>query len=746
VRRRRWRRRLALLAALALAPWLAFHAADRAFPYPWAALDRYGASPVTTAADGTVMHVGLTRRAERLVPVTLDEVSPHLRHAAIASEDRRFREHDGVDLRAIARAAFDNVVEGRVVSGASTIPMQLARLAEPRPRTLASKLVEAFRALQLERGMTKDALLERYLNLVPLGGNLRGVGAAAHAWFGKRAADLTAAEAALLVAALPAPGTRAPDAPGARAYRDRVLARMHDEGFLDDDAFRRALGAPAAVRRTAFPDVAPHAWLRAGAGRTTIDVATQCSVEAIAARARTDGVDGLAIVVVENATRAVRALVGAPRASARVLDATVRPRSAGSTLKPFLFALAFDRGLAAPATRLLDLPFETSDWSPTDFDRRCRGPVRADVALADSLNLPALRLAAALPAGAFADALHRAGFRRVRAPTESSVDLALGTDDVTALELAGAYAALAGDGVLEEPRLAGPRRTGCVWCSPGAAALVTRALADPTRPRPAGAPARGVAWKTGTSSRRRDAWCAGYTRRYTVVVWRGRLDGAPHPDLVGARAAAPLFFQVLQSIDPDPLAWNEPAGTDTRPVCAESGLAAGTACTASIATLVPAGVVLRSCPVHHALLTDSQHVYCARCAPREGVSYASFAAYPPAWAAWRVRVGWHVAPIPPHDPRCPAPLEPVALVPAFGSPVPGQVFAATDGAADVPVRVIAQGSAAAVRLLLDGSPVGTNPLGSGRTTVRIGPGAHRLTAVDGTARHTTVEIAVRATD
>ncbi len=266
----------------------------------------------------------------------------------MAVEDRRFYAHPGVDPHALLRAAAADLRRLRAAEGGSTITMQLARLVDPRPRTLVGKLVQVFRAFQLEEAFSKDEIVARYLARAPFGGSVRGAAAASRAWFGCACADLSPDEAALLVSVLPSPSRYSPrrDPAGARDRRDRVLDRMREEGFLDERACGAARARPIRLVAEPFPLVAAHAVARAGDGTTTIDARLEAACERVAAGVPAP--DGVAIVVLDVATGRVRALVGATSADARVLDATGRPRSAGSTLKPFLYALAFDRGVAAP--------------------------------------------------------------------------------------------------------------------------------------------------------------------------------------------------------------------------------------------------------------------------------------------------------------------------------------------------------------------------------------------------------------
>lgn len=741
----RWRRRVVRVAAGLASALVAVHVArevlDAACPLPPAALAPRAPSGVVTAADGTWLRVGLDGAGERRLPFVLEDASPHLVHALLAAEDRRFLAHRGVDPRALVRAAARCAVAGAAVEGGSTLTMQLARLLDPTPRTVAGKAWQAFRAWQLERRLTKAEILARYLEAVPLPGNLRGATAAAAAWWGKRPADLSADEAATLVGVLPAPNRfdprRHPEA--ARARRDVVLAAMRDEGWLTDAACRAAQARPVAVAAAPFPDGAPHLASRAGAGATALDPARQREVERLAAAVPSP--DGVAIVVVDVATATVTALAGARAPRADGGDASGRPRSAGSTLKPFLYALALDRGLVARDTPVLDLPWASPEWAPANFDPGFAGPVPASDALAVSLNLPAVRLASALPPEAFARALAACGFARVRAPEgRRDADLALGTDDVTPLELAEAATALASGGLHRPLRFVadGPPAPATRVASEGAAALVTDALASPSRARPPGAPRAGVAWKTGTSSGRRDAWAVGWTTRVAIVVWRGRLDGAGDDALVGARLAVPTWFDVLAVADPDPAPFPPAAarGVVAVEVCATSGLAAGPACADRRTDARPADAApLAPCEAHVRATFDAAtgDLRCARCRAGHAVVARDVLVLPAAWAAWRRQAGLAGDVLPPHAADCPDPRDPPAAGPRVLSPRPGtRLEARADGRASVVVAAVAA-DPGPLRLALDGAEAGP-PIGRAAVALEVGTGHHTLVVTDAAGR------------
>lgn len=519
--------------------WLGERALDVVWPYPLAQLQALPQSIVVTAADGTWLRVAPTPAGERVLPLAWAQCPDVLRAAVLAGEDERFFAHAGVDWLAGLRALADNVVSGRVVSGASTLTMQVVRIVEPRPRTLWSKAVEVLRARQLERALDKEAIASVWLTQVPMGGTLRGFDAAARHWFGKAATGLDAAEAAALVAMVPAPSARAPHRRPQllRSRRDALLQRLHEQGAIATDVADVARARELGMQRHGWPWLAPHgcdAALAALVGERPAVVATDLDLEAQLRVQRvvrdTIGLpgDGLAVVVLRRCDGRLVAVLGDrdPRAP---LDLSRRPRSAGSTLKPFLYALAQQRGAIAAATLVDDLPRAFDDWQPANFDRRWLGRARAGDALATSSNLAAVRCLEAVGPGAFAALLRALGLR-----TDERVlhlDGALGTDAVTPRQLAFAYWRF-----VAEP--------GSVGLSPASATWTLRALAR--LPLVAGHGRAGdVAWKSGTSSGRRDAWCVAITAEHVVVVWLGNRDGRGLADLVGVRSANRLLAAVL---------------------------------------------------------------------------------------------------------------------------------------------------------------------------------------------------------
>ena len=523
------RRGLLLLLPLALA------GLDRALPPDLARLERMG-TEVVDRAGRTVALLPAVGGVWRF-RVAAGEVAPVLLETLVATEDRYFWWHPGVNPLALARALVQDLRAGRVVSGGSTITMQVARLLEPRPRTIRSKLVEVARAMQLEARFSKREILGMWLTLAPYGGNLEGVRAGSLAWFGVGPGHLDAAQAALMVAIPRRPEALRPDrhAIRARAIRDRVL---HEDGGAVPTR-RQALPRHAALAVSGLP--------RADRVLTTLDLPLQIALERLAGEQR-DKIPmaaSLAIVVAE-ASGEIRAITTAGSGS---LDLTRAIRSPGSALKPFIYAMAFQDGVAAPETRVDDVPRRFGQYAPENFDRGFAGAVTAGDALRRSLNLPAVALLEKVGPLRFAATVRAAGVTLRLAPGASaSLPLALGGAGLSLREAVGLYTALAGDGLVAPLRLQpgaegrrdflGPRAAGQT------AAVLTQNFPDGGR--------AGVAWKTGTSWGGRDAWALGFDRAHVVGVWVGRADGTPVPGATGRSLALPVLGRVFDLLPEAP--------------------------------------------------------------------------------------------------------------------------------------------------------------------------------------------------
>lgn len=569
-RRGGWRRALTparLLAGAALLALLASAAAAislAAYPAPDPGRAKL-LSTLVNDRDGRLLRPFAAADGAWRLPVARDEVDPRFLKFLTAYEDKRFFAHPGVDPIAAARAALQAARHGGIVSGGSTLTMQVVRLLTPdRSRSLVRKWREAGAALALERKVGKEGVLDLYMRLAPYGGNLEGVRAASLAFFGKEPARLSIAEAALLVAIPQSPETRRPDrdVKAATAARDRVLDRLAAAGAISEAEATYARDERVPDGRRAFPNLAAHAAeaaaRRAGPGgvvRLTVRRDLQRSLEDLArdrARALGPGLS-VAIVTADHATGAIEAEVGsadyfdASRAGA--LDQTRAIRSPGSALKPFIYALAFENGIAAPATLIEDRPSRFGDYAPRNFDEGFHGTVSAGQALALSLNIPAVALLDAVGPARFSARLRAAGGPLALPAGETpGLAVALGGVGIKLVDLATLYAGLARGGATvpladDFAALAAPDAPGRRLCDPLAAAAVAQALLK--SPPPEAALGGRLAFKTGTSYGYRDAWAVGFDGRRVIAVWAGRPDGASSSGLVGRDAAAPILFDAF---------------------------------------------------------------------------------------------------------------------------------------------------------------------------------------------------------
>ncbi len=485
-----------------------------------------------------------------------DQVDPNFIDALIAYEDKRFFRHSGVDPAAAIRAVGQALWSGRVVSGGSTLTMQVARLLENSGTgRWSGKLRQIRVALALERGFGKKEILELYLAHAPYGGPVEGLRAGSLAWFGKEPARLTSAETALLVALPQAPETRRPDRhpDAARAARARVLNRIGARDVVHQQ------DVPQRMRP--FVRLAPHLTDRvrrdaplAARHDLTLDAALQLQMEKLAVRAVRGKPKGLsaAIVITEHATGAVLASVGSPAYSDRqqtkgFVDMTRALRSPGSTLKPFIYGLAFDQGLAHPATLIADVPTAFGRYAPQNFDGQFRGEVTVREALQLSLNIPPVMLTQELGPARLMAALRKGGASPQVPGGVAGLAVALGGVGLTLNDLVQLYGGLAGGGQVmplnwvKHASPATPRRI----MSRSAAWQVAHILASVPAPAGFDRGARDVSYKTGTSYGHRDAWAIGFDGTHVIGVWLGRPDGTPVPGAFGGDLAAPLLFEAM---------------------------------------------------------------------------------------------------------------------------------------------------------------------------------------------------------
>jgi penicillin-binding protein 1C len=648
-----------------------------AWPLPEAA--RPGVSVthirVTDRAGGLLREVHPDGRAQ---PVALADVDLSVVAALVATEDRRFWRHPGVDPLALARALRQNVREGRVVSGGSTLTMQAARaLRGAGGRGLADKLAEAHLALRLEARLSKAEILALWLNRAPFGNRAYGIEAAAETYFGKAARDLTPAEASFLVGLPQSPARLDPfrHPERARARQGRVLAAMHRAGAISGEERAAWEVLPLAVvePRGTFraPHLAERVLAEASEGtvevRTTLDLRLQAEAEAVVrahVRAlRPNRVTAGAALVLDNQTGEVLAYVGSPdfwdEGAAGQVDGVQALRQPGSALKPLTYGLALQTGRITSASVLPDLDLQVLEaggaFSPENYDRVFHGPVSARVALASSLNVPAVRLAQMLGPDALLAAYRQAGLGSLRQQASHyGVGLTLGNGEVRMWELARTYAGLARGGTLPALRTVRWVRTASgdtlrsasrppepMGLSPAVAYLLTDILADPEA-RALGFGRGGplelpfpAAVKTGTSKDYRDNWAVGVTPRHTVAVWVGNFDGSPMRWVSGTRGSGPLLHAILLALGPGG-PFSRPGGLAEGTVCSASGARPGASCPALRRETFLAGhVPSDTCTVHRRVPIDTRTGLLAEAStPAAAVEHRAYTVYPPEYHAW----------------------------------------------------------------------------------------------------------------
>ncbi|MFU0920227.1 peptidoglycan glycosyltransferase PbpC [Kluyvera sichuanensis] len=547
------------LAGAVVLLWAVVVLADKLWPLP---LHEVTPARVVVAEDGSPLWRFADAQGIWRYPVTIEEVSPRYLDALIQYEDRWFWDHPGVNPFSIARAAWQDVTSGRVVSGGSTLTMQVARLLDPHPRTFGGKFRQLWRAMQLEWHLSKRDILTLYLNRAPFGGTLQGIGAASWAYLGKPPAQLSYADAALLAVLPQAPSRLRPDRwpERAQAARNKVLDRMQAQQVWSADVVKEAKEEPVWLFPRQMPQLAPlfarHILAQSRDEKivTTLDAGLQRQLEEMALnwKSRLPPRSSLAMVVVDNRNMKVRGWVGsadiADDSRFGHVDMVTAIRSPGSVLKPFLYGMALDSALIHPESLLQDVPRRVGDYRPGNFDSGFHGPVSMSEALVRSLNLPAVQVLDAYGPKQFAARLRNAGLPLILpAGAEPNLSLILGGAGARLADITAAYSALARHGKVGKLRmLASDPLVERPLLSPGAAWIIRRILAGEAQPVPDASLPQVVplAWKTGTSYGYRDAWAIGVNARYSIGIWTGRPDGTPVAGQFGFASAIPLLNQV----------------------------------------------------------------------------------------------------------------------------------------------------------------------------------------------------------
>ncbi|MFU0870904.1 peptidoglycan glycosyltransferase PbpC [Kluyvera sichuanensis] len=577
--RRVWRWLVGAVVLLSVSILLA----DKLWPLP---LHEVTPARVVVAEDGSPLWRFADAQGIWRYPVTIEEVSPRYLDALIQYEDRWFWDHPGVNPFSIARAAWQDVTSGRVVSGGSTLTMQVARLLDPHPRTFGGKFRQLWRAMQLEWHLSKRDILTLYLNRAPFGGTLQGIGAASWAYLGKPPVQLSYADAALLAVLPQAPSRLRPDRwpERAQAARNKVLDRLQAQQVWSAALVKEAKEEPVWLFPRQMPQLAPlfarHMLAQSRDEKvvTTLDAGLQRQLEEMALnwKSRLPPRSSLAMVVVDNHNMKVRGWVGSADITddSRFghVDMVTAVRSPGSVLKPFLYGLALDSALIHPESLLQDVPRRVGDYRPGNFDSGFHGPVSMSEALVRSLNLPAVQVLDAYGPKQFAARLRNAGLPlMLPAGAEPNLSLILGGAGARLADITAAYSALARHGKVGKLRmLASDPLVERPLLSPGAAWIIRRILAGEAQPVPDASLPQVVplAWKTGTSYGYRDAWAIGVNARYSIGIWTGRPDGTPVAGQFGFASAIPLLNQVSNLLLANSARQQE--GRDPRPTSVSS--------------------------------------------------------------------------------------------------------------------------------------------------------------------------------
>lgn len=557
-------------------------------------------STLITDSEGKVMHAFLSPDEKWRMFVELREITPTLRKAILAKEDKYFNYHFGVNPVAICRATFNNLTNNRRTSGASTITMQVVRMLTPNKRTYFNKITEIFRAIQLEIFYSKDEILQMYLNLVPYGSNIEGIKSASYLYFQKSPDRLSLAEVTTLAIIPNRPtslrlGTKNPLIV---EERNKWLKRFQKSQTFDNQVINDALKEPLNVFRHEAPKNAPHLSLRLKKQysdqaiiQSSIKQATQAKVEQMVSnyinRTRAMNIHNAAVLVINNETMQVEAYVGSAGFNNSFdggqVDGVQAIRSPGSALKPLLYATAFDKGIITPKNIVNDVPTNFNGFEPENFDRKFNGKVSVEFALANSLNIPAVKIVRDLGKKDLIEQLKKADFQTVKKQEKDlGLSIVLGGCGVTLEEMTQLYAAFANNGKWQKCSFkhdkSFKKNESSPLISTSATYLITEILAQIKRPD---LPNNfdytyrlpKIAWKTGTSFGKRDAWSIGYNKNYTVGVWVGNFSGEGVPELSGAEIATPLLFQIFNTIDYNTSGewFRQPKEVVSRQVCAESG-------------------------------------------------------------------------------------------------------------------------------------------------------------------------------
>ncbi|MHA4845518.1 penicillin-binding protein 1C [Flavitalea antarctica] len=654
----------------------AFVTLNLVFPLP----DKLEYSTAVYDDKGELIHAYLTPDQKWRLKTSLEEISPLLKKTILHKEDRFFYSHPGVNPAAIFRAFSKNILRGKRTSGASTITMQVARALEPKRRTYLNKFVEIFRAFQLELKYSKSEIFQLYLNLVPYGGNIEGVKSAAILYFKKNPDHLSLAEITALSIIPNRPSSLVIGKNNDRIVgeRNKWLNWFRKENIFTAKEISDALQEPLTASRTKVPKLLPHLSqkLRASGGidiRTNISMNMQSNIEKIVAdysrTFRLQQIRNAAVIVIDNRTHKIVSYLGSADFSDSIdagqVNGAAAVRQPGSTLKPLVYAMSIDEGILTPKTIISDVAINYAGYAPENYDRQFNGQVAMDFALEHSLNIPAVKTLGRLGKDRLIDKLAICGFEQVKKDQRKlGLSMILGGCGATLEELTGLYSAFANDGnfvkpaILANTRLPGPRRI----CSPAASFMINEILSKVNRPDfplnwRSTEHMPKIAWKTGTSYGRRDAWSIGYNKNFTVGVWLGNFSGLGVASLSGTNTATPLLFRIFNTIDYDSdQEWfRQPEDCLNRLVCSETGLPPAEFCTDIINDYyLPLTSSTKTCDhlSEVSVSADEKLSYCNTCLPQSGYKKKMYNNYSPDMLAWFSERNTPYNRIPPHNPLC----------------------------------------------------------------------------------------------
>ncbi len=652
-------------------------------------------STVVESSEGELLGARISGDEQwRFPPV--DSIPDKYGKCVLSFEDKYFYAHPGVNLFSLARAFFLNVKARRIVSGGSTITMQLCRLARgQKERSVWNKLIEIFWALHVELRYSKSEILELYASHAPFGGNVVGLDAAAWRYFGRDPGQLSWAESATLAVLPNAPSLIYPGRLDQRLKqkRDKLLNQLLVENEMDSITYQLAISEPLPGKVNALPDIAFHLTEKANAEKrgqrihSTIQYGLQNRVNEIVARhhqrLKSNLINNMAVLVVEIPSKKVLAYVGNTNSSDSIahgnqVDIVQSPRSTGSILKPFLYCKMLDEGLLLPTMLVPDIPIRFGGFTPMNFDREYNGAVPAEEALARSLNIPAVHLLRDFGVGPLYSFLRKTGMSTLKEqPGHYGLSLILGGAEIELWDLAGMYASLGTilkryeneDGfysskpfspliwdeeipVLEEQRTQPFVRAASVYSTLDALLKVKRPESETGWEH--FAHSRKIAWKTGTSFGFRDAWAVGVTSRYVVAVWCGNADGEGRAGLTGITAAAPVMFDVCEALPFSEWFQVPDDEMQTIDVCAESGYRPGEFCEKRIEVQVPQGNKVGVCPWHERIHFNNEKTYRvnANCYPVSEMQHQNWFVLPPALEYYFKRQNVLYATLPPLMPGC----------------------------------------------------------------------------------------------